>query len=149
MDAFCDILYFKYFATHGKTDMARQKLFVSFDFDNDSDLKMLLVGQAKHQDTPFDIWDSSVKEHMDGDWIAKVRRKINDADVVCILCGESTHTAKGVAEELKQAKELNKPYFLLAGYKDKDCTKPTTATASDKLYNWTWDNLKALIHGGR
>ena len=41
--------------------MARKKLFVSFDFDNDADLKMLLVGQSKHSDTPFDIWDSSVK----------------------------------------------------------------------------------------
>lgn len=70
-------------------------------------------------------------------------------DVVCILCGQSTHAAAGVAEELKIAKELKKPYFLLKGYKDKACTKPTTASASDKMYDWTWENLKALIHGGR
>ncbi len=129
--------------------MARKKLFVSFDFDHDADLKMLLVGQSKHPDTPFDILDSSVKEHMDGDWVAKVRRKISNVDVVCVLCGEKTHTAKGVAEELKQAKELKKPYFLLQGYKDKACTKPTTASSDDKMYNWTWENLKKLIHGGR
>lgn len=129
--------------------MTRKKLFVSFDFDHDADLKMLLVGQAKHPDTPFDIWDSSVKEHMDGDWVAKVRRKISNADVVCVLCGANTHTAKGVAEELKQAKDLGKPYFLLNGYKDSIGTKPTTATDNDKLYKWTWENLKALIHGGR
>lgn len=130
-------------------EVARQKMFVSFDFDNDAALKMLLIGQSKHGDTPFDVFDSSVKEHMDGDWQAKVRRKINAADVVCVLCGLNTHTAKGVAIELQIAKELKKPYFLLAGYKDKTNRKPTSASDTDKLYNWTWDNLKKLIHGGR
>jgi hypothetical protein len=129
--------------------MVRQKVFVSFDFDNDSDIKMLLVNQSKLEDTPFDIWDSSVKEHMDGDWEAKVKTKIRNADIVCVLCGEKTHTAKGVAIELQIAKDMRKPYFLLKGYKERACTKPTSATSSDTLYTWTWENLKALIHGGR
>jgi hypothetical protein len=129
--------------------MARKKVFVSFDFDNDADLKMLLIGQSKHEDTPFDIWDSSVKAHMDGDWQAKVKRKIQGADIVCVLCGLNTHTAKGVAIELQIAKDIGKAYFLLAGYKDKTNRKPTTASDNDKLYNWTWPNLKTLIHGGR
>lgn len=129
--------------------MARQKVFVSFDFDNDSTIKMFLVNQSKLEDTPFDIWDSSVKEHMDGDWVAKVRAKIRNVDIVCVLCGEKTHTAKGVAIELQIAKELGKPYFLLKGYREAVCTKPTTATTADKMYDWTWENLKKLIHGGR
>ena len=129
--------------------MARKKVFVSYDFDNDATLKMLLVGQAKHEDTPFDIWDSSVKAHIDGDWEAKVKTKIKGVDIVCVLCSTTTHTAKGVGIELKIAKEVGASYFLLQGYKDKTCTKPTTAASSDKMYNWTWDNLKNLIHGGR
>lgn len=129
--------------------MARKKVFVSFDFDHDADLKMLLVNQSKHPDTPFDIWDSSVKAHIDGDWEAKVRVKIRNADIVCVLCGEHTHTAKGVGIELKIAKEIPKEYFLLKGYRERNCTKPTTATSSDKLYDWTWENLKNLIHGAR
>ena len=129
--------------------MARQKVFVSFDFDNDLTIKMFLVNQSKLEDTPFDIWDSSVKEHMDGDWIAKVKAKIRNVDIVCVLCGEKTHTAKGVAIELQIAKDMGKPYFLLKGYKERNCTKPTTANTADKMYDWTWDNLKTLIHGGR
>jgi hypothetical protein len=35
--------------------MARQKVFVSYDFDNDSAIKMLLVNQSKHEDTHVDI----------------------------------------------------------------------------------------------
>ncbi|TDA44036.1 TIR domain-containing protein [Burkholderia pyrrocinia] len=129
--------------------MNRKKMFVSFDFDHDADLKMLLVGQSKHSDTPFDIWDSSIKEHLTGDWKAKVRERIRNADVVCVLCGTHTHTATGVSAELTIAKELKKDYFLLWGYKNKVCTSPTSASASDKIYDWTWENLKTLIHGGR
>jgi hypothetical protein len=129
--------------------MRRKKMFVSFDYDHDADLKMLLIGQSKHQDTPFEVWDSSIKEHLTGNWKEKVRTRMRDVDVVCILCGTHTHTAAGVAAELTIAKELKKEYFLLNGYSKKTCTKPTTATSNDKLYNWTWDNLKTLIHGGR
>lgn len=129
--------------------MIRKKMFVSFDYDNDAAIKMLLVNQAKLPDTPFDIWDSSVKEHLDGDWQAKVRRKIREADVVCILCGEKTHTARGVSVELSIAKDVGTPYFLLWGYSSKKCTKPTTASATDKIYKWEWEILKQLIHGAR
>lgn len=129
--------------------MTRQKVFVSFDFDNDAAIKMLLVSQSKHDDSPFDIWDSSVKEHMTGDWEGKAKAKIRSADIVCVLCGTETHTAKGVAIELQIAKDLGKAYFLLKGYKELACTKPTTANAADKIYDWTWENLKNLIHGGR
>jgi len=129
--------------------MQRKRLFISFDYDNDATLKMLLANQAKHPDTPFDIIDASVKEHLTGDWQAKVRERIRRADVVCVLCSPTTHTAKGVAIELEIAKELGRPYFLLKGYSDKACIKPSNAASSDKIYSWTWDNLKTLIHGGR
>jgi len=129
--------------------MAAKRLFVSFDYDNDADLKMLLVGQAKHEDTPFEIVDASVKDHLPGDWKTKVRGRISRADVVCVLCSTTTHTAKGVDVELTIAKELKKPYFLLRGYSGKVCTKPASAAADDKMYNWTWENLKLLVHGNR
>lgn len=31
----------------------KTKVFISFDFDHDEELKNLFVGQAKHDDTPF------------------------------------------------------------------------------------------------
>ena len=74
---------------------------------------------------------------------------MDNIDVVIVLCGQSTHAASGVAAELAIAREKGKPYFLLAAYSDKNCTKPTTAQPQDKVYNWTWDNLKALIGGAR
>jgi hypothetical protein len=125
------------------------RVFTAFDYDYDESLKHLLVGQSKHEDSPFEMHDWSVKDPYPGDWKAKVRTKIRSVDQVIVLCGEHTHQATGVAAELTIAKEEKKPYFLLWGYSDKTCTKPTTASANDKIYKWTWDNLKALIGGSR
>jgi hypothetical protein len=129
--------------------MAKSRVFISFDFDHDDGLKTMLIGQAKHSDTPFELADWSIKEHLTGDWKEKARVRIRAVDQVVVLCGEHTHTATGVAAELEIARSENKPYFLLAGYSDKHCTKPTSALSTDKVYKWTWDNLKALIGGGR
>jgi len=127
----------------------KKRVFISFDFDNDVGAKTMLAGQAKLSDSPFDFTDASVKEHLTGDWKEKVKRRMDNIDVVIVLCGEKTHTAKGVTTELEIAKEKGKSYFFLAAYADKNCTKPTTASATDKLYKWNWENLKKLINGAR
>lgn len=129
--------------------MTKERAYISFDYDHDDDLRMLLAGQALHSDTPFDIKDRSLKEPLAGDWQSKVRRRMGNIDVVIVVCGEHTHTAKGVAAELTIAREEKKPYFLLKGRSEKTCTRPTSALPEDKMYKWTWDNLKALIHGSR
>lgn len=125
------------------------RLFISYDYDNDATLKEFLVGQSKNDDSPFEFADASVKYHLTGDWEEKVKGRIKNADQVAVLCGLNTHTATGVATEVEIAQGVGKPYFLLAGYKDAANTKPTTALSTDKLYKWTWDNLKTLIAGNR
>ena len=129
--------------------MSKKRAFISFDFDHDEDLRNLLVGQSLHSDTPFEIKDRSLKEHLTGDWKEKVRWRMDNIDVVIVICGEYTHKASGVSAELNIAREARKPYFLLWGRSEKTCTKPTSALTTDKIYNWTWDNLKALIGGAR
>jgi hypothetical protein len=129
--------------------MAKTRVFISFDYDHDEGAKIMLAGQAKLEDSPFDFKDASIKEPLSGDWKDKVRRRMDNIDVVIVLCGELTHTAVGVAAELEIAQGKKKNYFLLKAYSDKNCTKPTTALSTDKVYKWTWDNLKTLIGGGR
>lgn len=129
--------------------MAKKRVFISFDVDHDEGTKTMLAGQAKLPDSPFDFTDASVKEPLTGDWKEKVRRRMANINVMIVLCGEHTHTASGVTAEVTIAQEKDIPYFLLAAYSDKSCTKPTSAKAGDKLYKWTWDNLKALIGGSR
>jgi len=126
-----------------------KRVFISFDYDHDSDLKTLLIGQSRLEGSPFEIADWSVKEELTGDWEAKVKERIRKVEIVAIICGEYTDTATGVSAEVKIAQEEEIPYFLLKGRKDKTCEKPNSAKYSDKIYKWTWDNLKSLIGGNR
>lgn len=123
-------------------------VFMSFDYDHDDDLKILLAGQAELADSPFFIQDLSIKE-ASSDWEDKARARIKRADQVIVICGKHTHTATGVNVEIGIARDEKKPYFLLAGRADGGNKKPTAASDSDKMYEWTWDNLKTLIAGGR
>lgn len=129
--------------------MAKPRVFTSFDYDHDEDLRTLLVGQAKNPDSPFELADWSVKEPMTGDWKKKVRTRIKSVDQMIVMCGEHTSTATGVSAELEIAQEEDLPYFLLYGRSSKTCKKPKAARASDKMYKWTWENLKKLIAGDR
>ena len=108
--------------------MAKTRTFISFDYDHDSDLKSLLVGQAKNDDSPFSITDMSIKETITKKWKDNARRRIKGCDVVIVICGEHTNTASGVSTELEIAQEEEIPYFLLYGRATKKCIKPVSYT---------------------
>lgn len=129
--------------------MTKPKIFISFDFDHDSDLRDFLVGQSKHPDSPFEIEDWSLKEPLTGDWKEKIRTRIRRTEQVIVICGHYTDTATGVSTELSITQEEKKPYFLLAGRKEGVNKNPKSALDSDKLYKWSWDNLRLLIQGKR
>ena len=124
------------------------RVFVSFDYDHDEDLKTLLIGQTKNEDSPFIVTGWSLEE-ASSDWEEEARARIMRADQVIVLCGKHTDAAIGVNAEIAIARNENKPYFLLAGRAIGGNEKPTAALAADQLYNWTWDNLKKLIGGAR
>jgi hypothetical protein len=129
--------------------MTKKRIFISFDYDHDVDIKTMLAGQAKLPDSPFDFTDASLKEALTGDWKDKVKRRLRNCDQMIVLCGSSTHAATGVSVELNLAKEVGLPYFLIRGRADEDCRWPSAVSATDKMYDWTWSNIKALIGGAR
>jgi hypothetical protein len=128
--------------------MSAARVFISFDYDNDDDLKTMLVGQARNPGSPFVIADWSIKV-ASPTWRAEARRRIRASDVVAVICGDQTHLATGVATELSMAREEAIPYFLLEGRSKGPIRTPTSALSTDKLYDWTWENLKLLIAGNR
>ena len=129
--------------------MNKQRVFISFDYDHDSDIKGSLVAQARNDDSPFEIVDMSIKEAIDSNWKYYARQRIRSCNCVIVLCGKYTNTAKGVTAELTIAQEEHVPYFLLCGRNNETVQKPVGAKASDKIYKWTWDNLKLLLKGYR
>lgn len=127
----------------------KKRVFISFDYDHDEELKIALVGQSKNPDSPFSINDMSIKQAIDSNWKYYARQRIRQCDVVIVICGRHTDTARGVSAELSIAQEEGVPYFLLCGRADGNVVKPKGAYNSDKIYRWSWDNLKALIDGAR
>ena len=125
--------------------MAMPRVFVSFDFDHDSELRDLFVGQSRNPRTPFTLANWSVKEAMSGDWKGKVRPRIRSVDVVLAICGEHTDTATGVSAEVRIAREEGKPVYFLKGRKDKTCRLPKSALPEDRILDWTWENLEAIL----
>lgn len=129
--------------------MKKKKVFISFDYDHDSDIKGALVAQAKNDDSPFEIFDMSIKEAIDSNWKEYARKRIKSCDCVIFLCGYYTDTAKGVTAEMSITREEKVPYFLLAGRNGTNIKKPSNSLSSDKIYKWTWKNLKLLLEGKR
>jgi hypothetical protein len=99
--------------------MAKKKVFVSFDFDNDKTLKDFLIGQSKLEDSPFQVTDFSLKEAApEKEWLDKARAAIGRAEVFIVMLGPKTKKAPGVLKEVKLANELSKTKFQIIGYKD-------------------------------
>ncbi len=124
--------------------MAKKKVFVSFDFDNDKTLKDFIIGQAKLEDSPFEVIDFSLKEAApEKTWLDKARAAISRADVFIVMLGSKTRTAPGVLKEVKIANELKMTKFQIIGYKDGSET--WAVPDAGRVYRWNWENLKSLL----
>lgn len=124
--------------------MAKKKVFISFDYDNDLTLKEFMVGQAELQDSPFEIQDHSLKEAApEKDWEAKARAAISRCEVFIVMLGSKTVDAPGVLKEVAMALELGKTRFQVIGYKtgSSDWAVP----GGGRTYAWNWENLKNLL----
>ena len=72
------------------------RVFISFDYDHDEDLRTLLANQAKFPDSPFEIADWSVRQPFTGNWQEKVKQRIGQVGQVAVICGHYIDTATGV-----------------------------------------------------
>ena len=120
--------------------MAKTKVFVSFDYDNDAGLKNTLIGQAGLQESPFAINDVSLKEDTP-EWQQKARTAVEACDVFIVLLGAHTHQAKGVRREVRMARQIGKKRFQLR----KRGQWPTPIDGSGDVVAWRWKNLKKLL----
>ncbi len=123
--------------------MAKKRVFISFDFDNDKALKDFIIGQSRNPDSPFEVIDTSIKEAQPmKTWEDKARAAIRSSDLVIVMVGQKTHTAPGVLKEVKMARDAGVKIVQVIGYKDGNYTAVADA---GRLYAWNWENLKALM----
>ena len=124
--------------------MAKKRVFVSFDFDNDKTLKDFMIGQARLPDSPFEVADHSLKEAQpERDWQAKARAAISRSEVFIVMLGPRTRTASGVLKEVRMAQELEKRRFQIIGYSLGSAM--WAVPGAGRTYRWSWNNLKKLL----
>jgi len=122
--------------------MAKPRVFVSFDFDNDKFLKDALIGQSKNSDSPFEIEDWSLKEAApEANWVAEATNKIKRSKYLVVVVGEKTHKAPGVKKEAKIAQAEGVTRFQI---KPADKSYQWVEGGGTHL-NWTWPNLKNYL----
>lgn len=123
--------------------MAKKRVFVSFDFDNDKILKDFIIGQARLNDSPFDVIDTSLKEAAPmKTWEDKARAAIKRSDLVIVMVGAQTNRSPGVLKEVAMAREEGIRIVQIVGYRD---SSPTPVPNAGSLMIWNWDNLKKLL----
>jgi len=122
--------------------LSHVQIFTSYDVEHDADLHDALLTQSRSRYSRFEILGGSEGGEMTPRWEAKVRRRIQQADEVIVICGEHTEASKRVSAELRIAREERKAYVLLWGRRESMCTKPIGARPDDGIYKWTWDILQ-------
>lgn len=87
--------------------MTKKKIFISFDFNNDTALKNEFVGLSQKDDASFKVanWSLNPKS-IDKKWMKESKYHMSRCDMLLVLIGEHTQHMPGVKKEIEMAKEL-------------------------------------------
>lgn len=121
-----------------------KRIFVSFAIE-DENLRDLLKGQARNQNSPFEFVDMSVKEPWDSKWKTNCRIRIKGCDGVISIITRNTKNADGQIWEMKCAQEEGIPIIGIYGNDDHSGVSIPTECGYIKLVDWTWSNISSWI----
>ena len=129
--------------------MAKKKVFISYDYDNDKTHKNLLLAWDANDDFDFSFYDMSVDVSVDSDDAAAIRRvisaRINQSPRFLCLIGKKTHKSNWVDWEIKKAIELKKK--LVAVKINKDNTSPSAILNQGATWalSFTFDGITTAV----
>lgn len=119
--------------------MRNNRIFISFAIE-DSNLRDLLRGQARNNNSPFDYIDMSAKQPWDSAWKTHCRTRIKGCDGVIAIVTANTPSASGQLWEISCAKEEGIPVLGIYGYSNKAGYIPATCGYVN-IVDWTWSNI--------
>ena len=122
-----------------------KRIFISFAKE-DSNLRDLLVGQARNNNSPFEFVDMSVKQAWDSAWKTNCRRKIKGCDGVIALITKNTKNADGELWEIKCAKEEGNPCLGIWGNDNHYGVSIPNELSSSQMRDWTWSNISSWLN---
>ncbi len=92
--------------------MAKKKVFVSYDYDNDKSYKNLLLAWDANKKFDFSMYDHSVDVSVNSTNAAAIKRvissRIGQSTYFLCIVGKTTHKSSWVAWEIAKAVELKK-----------------------------------------
>jgi hypothetical protein len=125
-------------ATTGK------RVFVSFSSE-DVRYRDLLIGQARHQGTPFVFVDLSPKDDPDdGSSDERIRIRIRDCDGVLALISANTSHARTQLSELRWVFEEALPVLLIFVSEARPRSLPALLK-NRRIVAWSWESISNFL----
>lgn len=123
--------------------MAKVRVFLSFEFTRNRDLRPSFYYQADRGDSLHDIEDCSLDEQYrpDDKWLNKARNKIKQSDIVIVVAGYDSHNAPGVIKEVGEANKMKKPIFQIRP----KTQKVGKVKGAGEMIPWKWKLIDAKI----
>jgi len=131
--------------------VAKKKIFVSYDYDNDKHYKNLLLAWDKNREFDFGFSDQSADVSIQSTDAATIKRaisaKINAATYFLCIVGEKTNKSSWVAWEVEKAKELNKKLVAVKTSSGNTTPSKLLNAGTSWAISFTFDAIKKAIDG--
>jgi hypothetical protein len=129
--------------------VAKKRIFISYDYDNDRHYKNMLLAWDKNNEFDFELYDGSLKVAIDSTDAAYIKSKIRPLIekathllcIVCTACGNN----KWIEWEVQTAVNLKKK---LIGVKiEKSCTSPAVLLNNGAKWalSFNFDAIKKAV----
>ncbi len=129
--------------------MAKKKVFISYDYDNDKHYKNLLLAWDANKEFDFSLYDQSVDVSVDSTDAAAIKRvisaRINNSTYFLCIVGKHTHKSGWVAWEIKKAVELKKKIVAVKTAKDNESPSEILGVGAEWALSFTFESIKNAI----
>jgi hypothetical protein len=131
--------------------MAKPKIFISYDYDNDKNYKNMLLAWDKNDEFDFTFSDNSADVSIESTNAEAIKRaisaKINSATHFLCIVGSKTSTSRWVTWEIDKAKELKKKLVAAKIASDNKTPSGLLNAGASWAMSFTFNAIKKAIDG--
>jgi len=129
--------------------MAKKKIFINYDYDNDKHYKNMLVAWDKNGEFDFGFSDQSADVSIQSTDAAAIKRaisaKINAATYFLCIVGSKTSKSGWVAWEIEKARELKKRLVAVKTASDNTTPSGLLNAGASWAMSFTFATIKKAV----
>lgn len=129
--------------------MAKKKVFISYDYDNDKHYKNLLLAWDANKEFDFSFYDQSVDVSVDSTYAAAIKgvisARINNSTYFLCIVGKQTHKSIWIAWEIGKAVELKKKIVAVKTARDNHTPVGLYGVGAKWAMSFSFDSIKTAI----